>query len=106
MFRLCDVLLKHCKKTYLLCKLRYIYKSVDIEDYEKFMKITRQSKCNKKSILQFTFILGYLRVCQVREVREKSGNSLYPLKSQGKVGEFREKSGKSQGISVKSRSLF
>ena len=42
-------------------------------------------------------------VCQVGE---KSGNSLYPLKSQGKVREFSEKSGKSQGIFVKSRNLF
>ena len=42
-------------------------------------------------------------VCQVRE---KSGNSLYPLKSQEKVREFSEKSGKSQGILVKSRNLF
>ena len=40
------------------------------------------------------------------KVREKSGNSLYPLKSQGKVREFSEKSGKSQGILVKSRNLF
>ena len=32
-------------------------------------------------------------VCQVREFREKSGNSLYPLKSQGKVREFSDKSG-------------
>ena len=45
-------------------------------------------------------------VCQVREVREKSGNSLYPLKSQGKVREFRDKSGKSQGISVKLGHFF
>ena len=45
-------------------------------------------------------------VCQAREVREKSGNSLYPLKSQGKVRKFSEKSGKSQGILVKSRNLF
>ena len=45
-------------------------------------------------------------VCQVREVREKSGNLLYPLKSQGKVREFSDKSGKSQGISVKLGDLF
>ena len=32
-------------------------------------------------------------VCQVREVREKSGNSLYPLKSQGKVRELSDNSG-------------
>ena len=49
---------------------------------------------------------GEKGVCQVREVREKSRNSLYPLKSQGKVREFSEKSGKSQGILVKSRNLF
>ena len=41
---------------------------------------------------------GEKGVCQVREVREKSRNSLYPLKSQGKVGEFSETSGKSRGI--------
>ena len=41
---------------------------------------------------------GVCQVREVREVREKSGNSLYPLKSQGKVREFSEKSGKSQGI--------
>ena len=32
-------------------------------------------------------------VCQVREVRKMPGNSLYPLKSQGKVREFSDKSG-------------
>ena len=54
-------------------------------------------------VIQMQLLQG---VCQVREVREKSGNSLYPLKSQGKVREFSEKSGKSQGILVKSRNLF
>ena len=37
---------------------------------------------------------------------EKSGNSLYPLKSQGKVREFSEKSGKCLEISVKSSLFF
>ena len=49
---------------------------------------------------------GVCQVGEVREVREKSGNSFYPLKSQGKVREFSEKSGKSQGILVKSRNHF
>ena len=39
-------------------------------------------------------------------VSAKSGNSLYPLKKQGKVREFSDKSGKSQGISVKLGNLF
>ena len=36
--------------------------------------------------------LGVCQVMEVREVREKSGNSLYALKSQGKIREFSEKS--------------
>ena len=42
-------------------------------------------------------------VCQVKE---KSENSPYPVKSQRKVREFSEKSGRSQGILVKLRHLF
>ena len=49
---------------------------------------------------------GVCQVREVREVREKSGNSLYPLNSQGKVREVSEKSGKCQGISVESRNLL
>ena len=51
-------------------------------------------------------VQGVCQFREVREVREKSGNSLYPLKSQGKVREFSDKSGKSQGISVKLGDLF
>ena len=45
-------------------------------------------------------------VSHVREVKVNSGNSLYSLKSQGKVREFSEKSGKGQEISVKLRNLI
>ena len=58
---------------------------------------------NVRDDTKFYLVQG---VCQFREVREKLGNSLYLLKSQGKVGEFSEKCKKSQGVLVKSRNLF
>ena len=51
-------------------------------------------------------LIGELIRQGVCQVREKSGNSLYPWKSQTKVREFMEKSGKSQGISVEPRNHF
>ena len=50
---------------------------------------------SKLSQLGLTYIFSHMKLVgfQVREVGEKSGSSLYPLKSQGKFREFREKSG-------------
>ena len=47
----------------------------------------------KFKVIYLSILLIWQGFCQVREVREKSGNSLYPFKSQGKVREFSEKSG-------------